>query len=141
MFLNGQEWREWQGANALAGRRVAAAAAVGQLTVSYDRKSSTLTFVPAPGTKAMPRKAYLALLGVGIDSPIKAGENRGKRLRHDFVVLDLVSAPLAGNDKELTATLPGITTQLTAPRYAIAAWITDSNDSEPLQVAGGWLQP
>lgn len=141
MFLDGQEWRDWQGANALAGRRVAAGTAVGQLTVNYERKGSTLTFVPASGAKAAPRKAYLALLGVGIESPIKAGENRGKRLRHDFVVLDLVSASLAGNDEQWTATLPAITTKLSAPRYAIAAWVSDANDSEPLQVTGGWLQP
>jgi hypothetical protein len=142
MFLDGQEWREWQSSNALSGRKAAGNSQVGRLTLNYERQRSTLSFAPEAEVKQAPRKAYLALLGVNVDSPIKAGENRGKRLRHDFVVLDLVSADLKrSEDGGLMATLPAITTELTAPKYAVAAWVTNANDSQPLQVTGGWLQP
>lgn len=142
MFLDGQEWRAWQSSSALSGRKTAEGSRVGRLTLSYERNRSTVSFAPDADVDRAPRKAYLALLGVNVDSPIKAGENRGKRLRHDFVVLDLVSAELKQNqDGGLMATLPAITTDLTAPKYAVAAWVTNATDSKPLQVTGGWLQP
>ena len=114
---------------------------MGQLTLSYDREHSSMTFVAPTGVRQMPAKAYLALLGVNIESPIKSGENQGKRLRHDFVVLDLVSAELTPGATGWVASLPAITTRLTAPKYAVAAWVTNSTDRKPLQVTGGWLQP
>jgi hypothetical protein len=139
MFLNGQEWREWQSSSALKGSRATDASPTGQLTLNYDRARSTLSFVTAAATQPAAAKAYMALLGVNIDSPIKAGENKGKRLRHDFVVLELVSTSLMRGSQGLEATFPAITTKLTAPKYAVAAWVTNSNDSRPLQATGGWL--
>jgi hypothetical protein len=141
MFLDGQEWREWQSSKALRGAQVTDTQPAGQLTLNYDRTRSTLTFVAVPTAKEVPAKAYMALLGVNIDSPIKAGENKGKLLRHDFVVLDLVSANLERGSQGLQATFPAVTTKLTAPKYAVAAWVTNASDSKPLQAAGGWLHP
>lgn len=136
MFLDGQEWRDWRGSfdsDELKG------AEPGQLTLKFDRQQSTVSFAPSTSFKKQPGKAHLALLGVNIDSPIKGGENRGKKLRHDFVVLELVSADLQRTESGFTARLPAITTGLTAPKYAVAAWVTNDNDSKPVQVTGGWL--
>ena len=137
MMLDGMEWRDWYGAKGL---ELPEGVGVGELTLQFDRAHSSVKFVPAAPTKKAPAKAYLALLGNRIESPIKAGENAGKRLRHDFVVLDLVSAKLQRTPEGSVAKLPGINTELTAPTYAVAAWITTGDDSRPLQVVGGWLK-
>jgi hypothetical protein len=139
MLLDGREWRDWVQSNALAQPALGAAAQVGQLTLKYDRAHSVVSFAPTGTLEKLPGKAHLALLGVAIESPIKSGENQGKRLRHDFVVLELVSAALKRGESGFVATLPAITTALEAPRYAVAAWVTDQSDSKPLQALGGWL--
>jgi hypothetical protein len=138
MFLDGQEWRDWRGSNALASRDLAAGADAGKLTLEYERRGSSVSFAPV-GTRKSVGKAHFALLGVAVDSPIKEGENKGKMLRHDFVVLELVSAKLKPTPNGFAAVLPPLTTKLSAPRYAVAAWVTDDDDSRPLQVTGGWL--
>ncbi|MGZ2985090.1 hypothetical protein AAER20_01985, partial [Pseudomonas aeruginosa] len=38
----------------------------------------------------------LALLGIGIDSNVTSGENRGRKLSHNFVVLDWEGKLLQG---------------------------------------------
>lgn len=76
-----------------------------------------------------------ALLGGGIVSPVRSGENGGRTLQHDFVVLALAEAPLVDGRARL---------QLTAApaeesRRALAVWVTTRGDLRPLQATGGWL--
>ena len=66
---------------------------------------------------------------------VKAGENSGRQLQHDFVVLALAAAKLAESRAEVN--LPA---GPSAPaRQAIVAWITEAGDVLPLQAVGGWL--
>jgi hypothetical protein len=139
MFLDGREWRAWRDSSALSRREITAGEEVGQLTLEFDRQHSNVSFSPVSSLKKLPGRAHLALLGLQVDSMIKAGENKGRRLRHDFVVLELVSADLQRSAAGLTATLPPITTQLTAPSYAVAAWVAYDDDSKLLQATGGRL--
>lgn len=82
-------------------------------------------------------EAYAAVLGTGILSDIRAGENRGRKLRHDFIVLSLQTARLKDGSAELKlsrSTEPGI------ERQAVAFWITRRGKLTPLQATGGWLK-
>ncbi|MBX3737225.1 MAG: DUF1223 domain-containing protein [Candidatus Didemnitutus sp.] len=78
----------------------------------------------------------VAVLGGGIVSPVRAGENGGRTLRHEFVVLGATEAPL----REGRATVPlakvdasGVT------RRALAVWVAPRGAQTPLQATGGWL--
>ncbi len=81
-------------------------------------------------------EAHAALLGAGITTQVKAGENRGAALRHEFVALATARAKLRDGAGEMTlpkGDQPGV------PRRALAVWITRQGSTEVLQAAGGWL--
>lgn len=81
-------------------------------------------------------EAHVALLGAGITTPVKAGENRGETLRHDFVALATAHSSLRDGAGEFAlpkSEQPGV------PRRALAVWITRKGSTEVLQATGGWL--
>ena len=88
-------------------------------------------FIPANGgTKNV--DLHVASLGFDLSSKVTAGENSGRNLRQDFVVLSLTTQKMADGKAELHP--------IADPRAgAIAAWVTPSNQLEPIQAVGGWL--
>lgn len=82
------------------------------------------------------RHLNVALLGMGLTTEVKAGENRGRKLTHDFVVLKLFKAD---GDNRWTITLPE-TPNAGQTQTAIAVWVTPRNSMKILQAAGGYLQ-
>ena len=99
-----------------------------QVTIANDKPSVSF---PLDGRKLT---AHLAWLAGAVESDVKAGENRGKKLRHDFVALTLESQPLvlAGEAAAFKTTKP-------RDAKAIAAWVTETGKLEPLQATGGAL--
>jgi hypothetical protein len=69
---------------------------------------------------------------------VTAGENSGKKLSHDFVVLGLTNETMKAGAKELRAPVPTIKSTVDS-RTAIAAWVTTPGQLEPIQTVGGWL--
>jgi hypothetical protein len=59
-------------------------------------------------------------------------------LIHDFVVLGLTNETMKSGVKELR--LPAPITSTAEPRTAVAAWVTQAGQIEPIQAVGGWLQ-
>jgi len=82
----------------------------------------------------------LALLGFNLVTEVEAGENRGHKLEHDFVVLGYLIAPLLSSQNGFTAStdMPRAITK--ASRMAVAAWISREGDQTPIQSVGGWLE-
>jgi hypothetical protein len=134
---NGAEWRPLWNSSSPAG------APAGLLKVDTAAGECHVEFLPLPasGGSANAYEAHVAILGFGISSKVTAGENRGEKLDHDFVVLGLTQADLSGSPgAALAASLP--TPQAGAPgakRLALAAWVTRRGELEPLQATGGWL--
>ena len=135
--LNGREWRGWFGGPAWP----AGSKKVGTLRVTLNNGASlTADFVPQ---EKQPRALTLnaALLGNDLQSDVARGENAGRKLRHDFVVLgfakiDMVAAP---NGWAVSVTLPREFGSDKAT--ALAAWVTATETSTPIQATGGWLTP
>ena len=88
-------------------------------------------------SKSASTRVHIALLGGGIESPVKRGENRGKRLRHEFLVLGTGSALLLSG--EATLSLPVAAPDVKIERHGLAAWITEDGAIAPVQATGGWL--
>jgi hypothetical protein len=99
-----------------------------------------VNFEPAKG-EARDFDLYLARLGFGISINVRAGENNGRSLRHDFVVLSLDHQKLASGPHELHLPSPAPEIASRPNRTALAAWITRPGDITPLQAIGGWLPP
>src|ERR1044071_1278531 len=132
--VNGKEWRNWFGGNAVP----TTSARVGVLRVSLgDSGKLTATFVPEA---AKPRALTLnvALLGNELESDVKRGENSGRKLRHDFVVLDLIRVNMTNESNRWTGSIALPTGSGNDKPSAFAAWITENGI--PVQATGGWLQ-
>jgi hypothetical protein len=135
--LNGREWRGWFGGSAWPD----ASKKVGALRVTLsDGVNPTAEFVPQ-NTQQPALMLNVALLGNDLQSDIARGENAGRKLRHDFVVLDLAKI-------EMAAAANGWTGSATLPlefnghkATALAAWVTAAETSTPIQATGGWLAP
>jgi hypothetical protein len=139
---NGAEWRP-RGARFDADRDDAAANA-GTLTLRWraEEHGGVVEFRPASATRSARFEVAVALLGSGIVSQVRKGENAGAELRHEFVTLRFETAALArGEDGAWTArvTLPP-RTDIAASRHAVAAWITPRGGTTPLQAVGGWIE-
>jgi len=137
LVLDGREWRNWYGEK--AGPRPSGAK-VGVLTVnSLDTNRWQVTFAPA-NTSATSYDVHAALTASGLNSEVKAGENQGRRLRHDFAVLDYMETNLtrSGQAAKGEFVLP-LRKDAQGGKLALAVWITEAGRREPLQAAGGWL--
>jgi hypothetical protein len=130
--LNGREWRDRDlDSIPLANTET------GMLSATLRENGDVqITFHPLLKTAAK-WQAHAALLGFGVSSDVKAGENGGRRLVHDFVVLDLQGAEMNGEVPNVLLHLPQ--EKIKSGRTAFAVWITVADKLEPLQAAGGDL--
>jgi len=132
--LNGAEWRGWRTNAALP----AAVGNAGTLGFDLARTGGTVRFVPAG--KFTGGVAHVALLGTGVARKITAGENKGRTLTHDFVVLDDQRVNLTPQDGAWVG--KGVwlhRNEIKPVHYAVAVWVTDARGTTPLQAAGGWI--
>lgn len=133
VFRNGEEWRGWRDEAARRQSRPR----VGALAVQTDGRQVVARF-DAHG-EAVVETLSVAVLGMDLATDVSAGENRGRRLLHDFVVLGLIEVPLTATDDgwQARAMLPAI--EDAPPRLALAAWVSGEHSQAPLQAVGGYL--
>lgn len=103
-----------------------------RLRASLD--GNVLTASYGGPTRAM--DLHVAVLGFGLQDDIQRGENRGRRLTGDFVVLDHRVHTSGNNRWESTMSLEGLSQ---AEKYGLAIWITPKGRLKPNQATGGWL--
>ena len=104
----------------------------GTLKLSIANGKAVAEFVPTIGA-AKDVDLHVAMLGFDLNTKPTAGENSGRNLRQDFVVLSLTNQSMSAGKVEF-AFNPD------SRAGAIAAWITAPNQIEPVQVVGGWLR-
>jgi hypothetical protein len=132
--LNG---REWHAQNPIPS---AASSNPGTLVVSNVGSNRwSAEFSPSKRNDG-PYEVHLAVLisGVGVD--VGAGENSGRHLEHDFVVVALKDASM---DRHGDSWKASAEVQLESSgfgnRTGIAAWVTKQGDLVPVQATGGWM--
>jgi len=130
--VNGREWRGWFHGAAFD---PAPGPRVGRL--SFDLAADGAATLRFDGPRRPSLVAHLALLGFGLSSRIGGGENQGRTLREDFVVLGRTLAAAPGADGAWHLHLPKAVAP--APRHALVAWLSDGAAPTPLQAVGGWL--
>lgn len=135
-FRHGKDWRGWRN----GGPGVAGGTLAGDLTVRIDRQSAQILFEAGDDQPAV-LIAHIALLGMNLETRVRAGENKGRRLRHDFVALGLSSVRLerTGTVYRLATRLPELDSE--AQDLALAVWISTEGSQAPIQAAGGYLPP
>lgn len=129
---NGDEWRTWP----LASSILASSAEVGILTLEVTKDRRFSASYSQPKTTFEAPVLNVAILGLDLQSKVQRGENRGKTLSHDFVVLGL-SRYASAEPGQWQGEIPAPKTQ--APSYALAAWVSDGQKITPIQATGGYL--
>jgi len=134
VFLQGVAWSNWRTGKPVMADR----SRVGNLSVSVDDGIAAIQFensraVPGPLT------AHVALLGMNLETAVRSGENRNRRLHHDFVALNVVSVPLDNTPSGYTANTPLPDTTSDANDLALAVWVSASGTQRPIQSVGGLL--
>jgi hypothetical protein len=132
--LNGNEWRDW--ANSSKEPHPSKTKAGVLKVSSQDLTHWNVTFIPATSATGE-YEVHAALLANSLTSDVKAGENRGRRLTHDFVATDFASSSLKADADKLEGQFT--VAQGQGSRRALAVWITHKGTLEPLQAVGGWL--
>jgi hypothetical protein len=130
--LDGNEWR-----SGLFGRQLhlADAEVVGNLNLEWLDPVARIRFAGLHQGGDVTLEAHVVHLGFDQHTRVKTGENHGKTLRHDFVVL-------AHEVVKLTHTEQGFVGQVNLPAVeslAIAAWVSPLGSPRPLQAIGGWI--
>lgn len=129
--LNGSEWRGWFAGQPLptsttpAGL-LSAQVANGRLQAVYRNEHAA----------NQPLELQVALLGFDLTTQVTTGENRGKALTHQFVVLEHTTTLSEHNEWTLNAP----DRPVAAKKLGLAIWITRPKTQKPLQATGGWLQ-
>ena len=131
---NGKEWRRWFGFRSIPESNEMP----GKLDVSIvgnkDGTKINAKFL-AKNVNQKNWKLNVALLGFGFETKIKAGENAGEALPHDFVVIGQKSQNSSNGSWMMD--LP--TTKHQAKRQGIAIWVSQIESLKPIQAVGGWL--
>ncbi|MEM9402011.1 MAG: DUF1223 domain-containing protein [Pseudomonadota bacterium] len=133
-FTNGREWAGWfRNRNPQLPSR-----SPGVLDVSVEADEARVLFSPTDDSEETLR-VYVAILGMGLETEIRAGENRGRKLRHDFVTLHLDSESMQSSNGKFIAQIELPEVQTDAEQLSIAVWVTSSNGIDVLQSTGGFL--
>ena len=136
-FSNGREWRSWF-FNREPDFNPHSRPGALQLTIGAHNLSGRFSPLSPVSTELI---LNLAVLGFDLTTAVAGGENQGKQLHHDFVVLALRSyeGQIRGNKVTWQLPLPPALRQTDAG--AIACWISREDDPTPIQAVGGWLTP
>lgn len=145
MLASGREWHGWrrhrpvpkfQPEGTLA---LKVSTTTGQFTARYENDDTNKGALNPNSSDKPPVNLKVALLGFGLETHVNAGENRGRLLKHDFVVLDVVEQN--SQNGNWRAKLPSSPHAKNAKRLALVAWVSDPGKQRPIQITGGWLTP
>lgn len=131
--VNNQEWRNWYGGDREIPQNRGAA---GQLSAKLNKGFLQAKYTGHPEI-AGPYLLNIAYLGMGITTEVKAGENKNRRLHHDYVVLDTLSQISQGNRWQIKLDEPPEKGQ---QKTAIAIWISAAKSLDVLQADAALLE-
>jgi len=127
--VSSREWRGW-----FSGDRKwpLTTEPAGVLTAKLENEHLVVNYSDGDGQYLL----NIAYLGLGLSSAVKSGENHGRLLAHDFVVLDLVRQPGKGRWETNLPPLPSAGQQ----QSAIAIWLSPQDSLQVIQAVGGYLE-
>lgn len=134
-FWSGREWRGWFHGKLLPASR----SVVGNLSIEVGEQEVSARFEPeqeVEGSLAI----HVALIGMNLESRVNAGENVGKTLRHNFVVLKTGTARMHKARDTYSGQLKLSKSDVDATATAIVAWVSPRNRQMPIQATGGFLR-
>jgi hypothetical protein len=135
VVVGGRDFRDWRGSGGSGAieaiqRKPAPVALELALKVDPGRGIEVESTAKAgPGLKTDQLVVLVAVTQNGLASRVTAGENRGERLAHDFVVRDFIVHRGLGRASTLFRPAPGWNTE----HMSVAAFVQDPRSGEILQ--------
>ncbi len=131
IIIDGEEWRNWH-----YKRHVPLSdKTVGKLDVVVRGNNVSAEFTPED-ERVTEWELNVALLGFNLSSFVRAGENSGRKLEHQFVVLS--HQRKISDKRSWQVKLPAINTD-SVMRTGLAVWVNKKGQQAPVQATGGWL--
>lgn len=137
LVLNGRDFRDMAGIESQVARHNAQTTRV-NLALHADRTDSVLKASvlvdPAAPSAPEPMELYVALYENNLESLVMSGENRGKRLKHDYVVRVLIGPVTVTSNKTVRQEwqIPLASEWKTAD-LGLAAFVQSAKSGEVLQ--------
>lgn len=132
-MVDGKGWNGWFWKRTVP---ITAVKAPGIITANIDDDTATIVFKSANSLQDL--KLNIALLGFDQSTSIRRGENRGRELKHDFVVIAYQQQNFKQGPEPTKTKLPS-TGRFTSERQAIVVWLSQGQDPSPIQAVAGWL--
>lgn len=131
-FVNGKSWRPGLFSNTPP---LIMKNKTGKLKLHLDNQNIQASFHPVQVVD-QPYHLNIVLLGMGLTTQIKAGENAGRLSHHEFVVLK--HKTFTSQNRRWHIAWP-FKNYPEAPQYAIAAWVNIGDNLAPVQATGSYL--
>ena len=116
---------------------------VGILKVDHDQHTQQLSisFSALATIEQQTLSVNIAILGMNLSTEVKLGENKGRTLHHDFVVLSHTqhSVSIINNQmQQLQIALPELSDS-GQNQNALVVWVSDPESQQIIQATGGYL--
>jgi hypothetical protein len=133
--VDGKGWNGWfAGKTVSINQRIAP----GELTAEIDHQMVKVSYrSKTPEEQRI--TATIALLGFGQETYIGKGENQGRKLKHDFIVLNHNNQTLnlQNGRYQASMSLPDVS-DFTSTKTAVVIWVSQGMDPKPIQVVADW---
>ncbi len=133
-FVNGEPWRR----GFFNSKPELSQAQPGKLLLTLNKNQINAEFLPKQVDASQQFSLTVAVVGMGLKTSIKAGENTGHSSSHEFVNLKYISKN--SSNAKWSFTLPKYD-QMDATRLALVAWVSKKGDPRPIQSVGGYIKP
>lgn len=143
--VNNREWRGWfnGGQSVTSDQLPRSNTQVGVLSAQWSKNVETLalSFTPAADDHG-DLQVHIAIVGMGLETKVLDGENSGRVLRHDFVVLSQVQYPFGSSKLGET-----ITKRVAGPiipakgqkKSALVVWVSKGKSPAIVQAVAAYL--
>ena len=134
--IQGEEWRGFFGSRV---RPSETPREVGNLAIRIGPEAGRVEFKSKQQLEQ--GRLHLAWLGCGYRRAIERGENAGRSLREDFIVLEHQYRDVESKNHRFSAEF-----DLSPPavgkeqKLALVAWFSDRDNQRPVQAVGGWYE-
>ena len=135
LFKNGMEWRTRRNADIVTDNPEVVGSLA--LTVADGRFDGRFDSIRSDRERL---QLHVAILGMNLETQVRAGENRGKTLYHNFVVVGFSSIELEYVDGTYSAAGKLPDTFVSTDDLAVVAWVSKNRQQAPLQAVGGYIQ-
>lgn len=134
--VDGKEWSNWR--KSVDYELPAPKKTNGIVLKLYKKNDGSFKVQVGNVEKTKSYVIHIAQLGMGVTSKVTSGENSGKLLEHNFVILNWDSKKIGAKESVVSFKFKKIESKYS--RMALAAWIEEEFKPTSLQAVGGYIK-